>query len=80
VRSILQFHRLTSQQTQIGLVNQGGALQGVIRALGLEVIVRQTPKLFVDQRYQGTESVLVALLPLLQQLGDLPLLVIGHRL
>ena len=56
MRAVLQFHRLTSQQPQVGLVDQRRALQGVIRALGLEVVVRQAPQLFVDQRHQTREE------------------------
>jgi hypothetical protein len=66
MRTILKFHPLTSQQSKVGLVNQGRALQSVIRSLGLEVVVSQAPQLFIDQGDEGTEGFLVALRPLLQ--------------
>jgi hypothetical protein len=78
VCAALQSHRLTSQQPKVGLVNESRALQGVIRSFGLEVVVSEPPQLFVDQRDQSLERLLVSLLPVLQKLGDLAGRIFGH--
>ena len=51
--AILQFDRLASQQSEIGLVNQGRALQGVVRPLGLQVVMSETAQLLVDKRHES---------------------------
>src|ERR1017187_5530210 len=47
--AVLQLNRYAAYQPEVGLVNQGGALEGVIRPFQLELIVSDTPQLFVDQ-------------------------------
>jgi hypothetical protein len=75
---VLQFHRLASQQPEVGLVDQGCALQGVIRPLGSEVIVREAPQLLVDQGHESAKGLFVALFPVTQKLSDLTGLIFGH--
>jgi hypothetical protein len=41
VRPVLQIHRLAADQAKIGLVNQGGGLQGVIGPFRLQVIMSE---------------------------------------
>src|SRR5689334_4412223 len=56
-------------QTQISLMHQGRSLQGVARALALQVVMRQRTEFLVDQRNQGIERLLVSRFPLFQQLA-----------
>jgi hypothetical protein len=39
-------NRLTAEQPRERLVHPGGALQGVIRTLGLQIMMSQPPQLF----------------------------------
>lgn len=55
-----QPHRLVLPQPQIGLVHQGSALQGMIRAFRLKMIVSQPPQLLIDQGWEGMKTLLVA--------------------
>ncbi|MGA8440773.1 MAG: hypothetical protein WB762_31565 [Candidatus Sulfotelmatobacter sp.] len=49
VHAVPQIDRLAAGQPELGLVNQSRALQGVIRAFGLQVVVREPTQLLVDQ-------------------------------
>jgi hypothetical protein len=37
--AVLEMHRLVANQPEIGFVNQGRALQGVVRAFRLKMVV-----------------------------------------
>jgi hypothetical protein len=78
MRAVLQSGRLASQESNVSLMNQCGALQGVSRPLGLQLVVREAPQLFVDQRNHDAQSFFVALPPVLQKLGELTGLIFGH--
>jgi hypothetical protein len=41
------------QASEVGLVNQGRALQSVIGAFGLQMVVSEAPQLFVDERRES---------------------------
>jgi hypothetical protein len=71
MRAILEVNRLAAQQTHVGLMHQGCALQRVVGTFGLKMVVGQTAKLFVNQRHEIAESFLVALRPVVQELGYL---------
>jgi hypothetical protein len=75
--AILQLHRF-SQQSQVGLMHQSGALQRVVAAFGLQVVMSQAPQLLVDQKNESLERVFVALPPMMQKRGDLAGLIFGH--
>jgi hypothetical protein len=48
VGAVLPFLRFLADQTQIGLVHQSRALQGVIGALSPETAARDAAQLFID--------------------------------
>ena len=62
---------LPFEQSKECLVYEGRALQRVVRALRLEVVVRQAPKFLVNHGCHRSKRILVPLDPLLQQLADL---------
>ena len=80
MRPIVQRRRLRTHHAQIDLVNQGRALQRVVRPLGFEVVVRQTPQLFVNHGNQGMQGLFIALHPVVQQVTDVADLTgaVGH--
>lgn len=63
VRAVPQIDRLAAGQPELGLVNQSRALQGVIRAFGLQVVVREPTQLLVDQNDQRGQSFFIVLPP-----------------
>jgi hypothetical protein len=71
VRAVLPFHRPLIDELEEGLVDEGGGLQGVVRALLSEVAGREFPQLPVDLRHQPIERLLLPIAPLLQKPGDL---------
>jgi hypothetical protein len=80
MRPVLQLNRLASCQSDVRLVDEGRALQGVIRSFGLELVVSETPQLLVHQGHESAEGFFIALRPLLQKLGHLTGLIFGHAL
>jgi hypothetical protein len=50
----------------------------VVLAFCLKMVVCETPQFTVNQGQQGVERLFVALLPVMQQLGDLGGMVFGH--
>jgi hypothetical protein len=71
--------RILAYQAQVGFIDQGGALQGVPRTFAIEVIVRETAKLVVDQRDQSVEGLAVSLAPVGEKLRDLTRNSLRHR-
>jgi hypothetical protein len=61
--AVLPLRRVLPGQSQICLVHQGGALQGMVAALVPQVVVRQAAQLVVDQGHQGFEGPPVAFSP-----------------
>ena len=78
MRAVLQLRRFACQEAKVSLVHQSGALQGVILAFGLEVVVGDTMQFLVHQRHQNAKSFLVTLLPVLQKLSELTGRIFGH--
>jgi hypothetical protein len=67
VGPVLPFLRFLADQTQIRLVHQGRALQGVIGALSPETAAGDAAQLFIDQGNQRIPCVLVAVAPISQE-------------
>ena len=63
VRSILPHDTLLTHQSQVGLVDEGGWLQGVIGAFAAEIGGRAPPELLVDERQQFLPRMKVAVPP-----------------
>jgi hypothetical protein len=57
-------------QAKIGLMHQGGTLQGMVRAFMAQVAVRDAAMVFVYQRKSSLQSVLVTGMPSREQLAD----------
>jgi hypothetical protein len=66
-------------QSKIRLMNQRGALQGVVWPFVPQLKVGQTPQFFVDQGKQRVECLSVTAPPYLQQLRDLAWRLVLHR-
>jgi hypothetical protein len=47
-------------------MDQGGALQGMIRPLGLQMVVREPPEFLVDERQDILERLFVTFFPVTQ--------------
>ena len=56
VRTVLPLYAVLVDELQIGLVGEGGGLQGVIGTLGLELGSGEAPQLPVDERDELVES------------------------
>ena len=63
--------RILANETQVGFIDQGSALQGVSGTLAIQVIVREAAKFIVDQRDQSVESLAISLAPVGEKLCDL---------
>jgi hypothetical protein len=63
VGSILKLNWGLVHQPQESLVDQRGALEGMARALGPEVVVCKAAQLLVDQWNEGLERFLVSATP-----------------
>jgi hypothetical protein len=61
--SVLQRERLASHQTNEGFIDERRALQCVIGAFGLQVIVRELSELLVHHRRQCAEGCFVSVDP-----------------
>ena len=70
-RAVVQVGRLAANQSQASFVYERGALQGVIRAFCLEMIVGQSPEFFVDEWHEIMKRLLITMSPVAQKLGDL---------
>lgn len=53
-------------QTQIRLVHEGSALQGVIRAFVPQIMMRGPPELVINERDRGSQGLVVARVPVRQ--------------
>jgi hypothetical protein len=67
VGPVLPFLRFLADKTQIHLVHQGCALQGVIGALSPEAAAGDAAQLLIDQGNQRIPSALVAAAPISQE-------------
>src|SRR6266446_7376523 len=56
---IVGFKRFLIRESKIGLVDQSGALQGMPRALALEMVVRDLAEFLVDKRNQLLKSLAI---------------------
>ena len=61
--AILPLHALVVHQTHVGFIYQGSGLKRVAWALALHVVVSQAAKLFINDRRQAVERVLVSIAP-----------------
>jgi hypothetical protein len=61
-------------------MNQGGALQGVIRTFPLQVTAGDAPQLVVDQGQELSERFFVSLGPVTQKHRDSAGLFFGHAI
>ena len=68
VRAVLPLDPVDIDEPQIRLVDQGGRLQRVSRALAVHVPLRQPPQFLVNERRQLVERLLIALAPCNQEL------------
>ena len=58
------------EQAEVGLVDEGGGLQGVAATLAAEVTRGAAPQVVVDERHQPLLGTAVALTPEAQEFGD----------
>jgi hypothetical protein len=70
VVSIFKMPGSLFRQTQVGFMNQLGALDGVIWPLTPEAAVRDPAELIVDKRQECIEGILVAFFPVNQQFAE----------
>jgi hypothetical protein len=70
VRTIFDVERLFFGKPQISLVDECGRLQGVIRALLLEVIASQTSQLVIDERQNRLQCLAVPISPMEKQFAE----------
>jgi hypothetical protein len=63
VGTIVSFKGFLIGESKIGLVNQSGALQGVPRALPLEMVMRDLAQFLVDKRHEHLKSLPVSCSP-----------------
>ena len=68
--TVLKLNLLLLAESKIRFVHQRRALQGVIRALPLQVAVGQAVQFLIDQRRQIAQCFLIAGSPLCQQFAD----------
>jgi hypothetical protein len=61
---------LLPEETQVGLVNEGGGLEGLAGRLSAHVAVRQAAQFGVNERHQRVEGGGVALAPGEQEPGN----------
>ncbi len=66
VLPVLKLTRALFFEAQISLMHQGRALQGVVRTFLAQVIMRDPPKLVVDEREYGGQGFVVAGAPVCQ--------------
>jgi hypothetical protein len=71
MRPVVPRHVAETAQTQIGLVDQGGRLQGVARPLRTEMPRRDRAELRVNQRQEPLQRAVIPLLPGPENLRDL---------
>jgi|SRR5580658_6305883 hypothetical protein len=75
---VLQFDWLAADQANVGLMDERGALQRVIRTFGAQVVMRQTVQLLVHDRNQIVQSLLIAALPTKQEFSHGMGWMLGH--
>ena len=63
VSPVLPLGSVLPDQTKVRLVNQRGALQGVVAALALKITARHAAQLAVNKWDQGIPCVLIAMPP-----------------
>jgi len=68
--AIVEPNRPLFLQAEIGLVHQGGALQGVVGSLPAHVVTGEAPKFLINQRQNRMQGFVVAGVPLRQQQID----------
>ena len=69
--AVLPCHILPVDQSKVDLVDEGGGLKGMVRALATEIAPGEAREFCGDQRREPVESMLVAVAPRLQQLRHL---------
>src|ERR1039458_7721507 len=67
---VLELARALFLEAQISLVHQGRALQGVVGTFLAQVIMRDPPKLVVDEWEYGGQGFVVAGAPVCQEFAD----------
>src|SRR5258705_11675333 len=70
MRPILPLHPFVVHQAYVGLVDQGGRLEAVVRTLTAHVAMGQAAELCIDGRRQLAEGELVAVAPGAEELTD----------
>jgi hypothetical protein len=70
LRTTLPGHIPLIDEAQVGLVNQGRALQRVVRALSTQLPVCKPAQLCINQRHQLAEGTLIARGPVEEELSD----------
>ena len=71
MRAIVPRHPAEAAQAEVGLVHQGGRLQGMAGPFRAEMPRRQRAQLRVDQRQEPLQRAVIPLLPGPEILGDL---------
>jgi hypothetical protein len=61
---------LLAEEPEIGLVDEGGCLKGVVLAFAAHVDVGETVELIVNERKKALESSLVSLAPIREELRN----------
>ena len=70
VRAVLPLHPALVSQAQVGLVDQGRRLDGVVRALAGQAAACQPFQLGMHERNDGVERLPIAAAPGAQKVGD----------
>jgi hypothetical protein len=70
MRAVVPCHVFRVDQPQIRLVDEGGRLKAVTRALSRQTSLRDVVELAMDERNQSLEGVLVATPPFEEEPGD----------
>jgi hypothetical protein len=70
VCAILPIHTCLIYEFEIGFVHERGRLQGVIRTLLAQVVIRQPPQFVVNERHQTRRRVFIAIAHFLQNLSN----------
>jgi hypothetical protein len=61
--SILPLHALVIHQSHVGLIDQGGRLESVARALALHIAVSEAAEFIINNRRQPLERAVVSIAP-----------------
>ena len=77
---VFPLRAILSHQLDVSFVHERSRLQSVIAAFTVEIIRGASPKLFVHQRHQPGRGLWIALIPRVENLGNVGFLRNDHAL